>query len=280
MKQSSLIGVGVALLVAGGLAAVAYAAIPSRDGTIHACYDRRTHQLRVIDAEAGERCVERREAPLKWNVQGPAGPQGPQGATGLQGPQGATGAPGAQGATGATGLQGPQGTTGATGAQGPPGPAGAGASFVFDSTERLLQFDSNPSCAPGPFDNLPTVTVDVGPSGFVAVYAEASMGYFSPTQTARVRVQLYEATDLSGCETILESFHLITTATPWDSEPRQTLASTTTGTTGRGSWIIFPASQGTRTYTLHFRCDPESQGTNNGPDCGVVHDATLVVMPL
>jgi len=104
------------------------------------------------------------------------------------------------------------------------------------------------------------------------------MGFFSnsPTQTGRVRVQLYEETGLSGCETILESSLRVTTGpSGWDLEPRHTLASTTTGTTGRGSWLIFPASQGTRTYKWRFLCDLEpTEGI-----CGV-EDATLVVMPL
>jgi hypothetical protein len=52
-------------------------------GTIHACVNNSTGQLRVVD---GEPC-KNNEHPLDWNMQGPAGPQGPigpQGTAGLQ----------------------------------------------------------------------------------------------------------------------------------------------------------------------------------------------------
>jgi hypothetical protein len=111
---------------------IAVAKIPSADGTITGCYDKRTGALRVIDAERGRRC-KASEIRVSWNQRGPAGPQGAAGAAGAMGPQGAKGDPGQQGPKGDAGAQGPagpvgppgpQGPTGANGPVGPPGPPG------------------------------------------------------------------------------------------------------------------------------------------------------------
>jgi hypothetical protein len=115
-----------ALFVA--LGGVSAAAIPSSDGSIHACYD--THgKLRVVDD--GKLKCPGKQKPLAWSQTGPAGPQGPagsQGAAGPQGPAGPKGDAGPAGAKGATGSQGPAGPAGPKGATGPQGPAGP--SFV------------------------------------------------------------------------------------------------------------------------------------------------------
>jgi hypothetical protein len=55
-----------ALVVAGG---VAYATIPDSNGVIHACYNKTTGALRVIDPSASQTCVSG-EAPLSWNQGG------------------------------------------------------------------------------------------------------------------------------------------------------------------------------------------------------------------
>jgi type VI secretion system secreted protein Hcp len=76
----------------GAGAAVGIAAIPSADGTIHACYDpARTPpgQVRIIDADT-QQCAAG-EQPLNWNQRGPAGPAGPAGPTGPQGSEGPSG---------------------------------------------------------------------------------------------------------------------------------------------------------------------------------------------
>jgi type VI secretion system secreted protein Hcp len=70
----------VAALGAG--AAVGVAAIPSADGTIHACVTTATGAVRIIDAEAGATCTAPGEKDLVWNQQGPAGPAGPAGPQG------------------------------------------------------------------------------------------------------------------------------------------------------------------------------------------------------
>jgi type VI protein secretion system component Hcp len=106
----------------GAGAAVAVAAIPSADGTIHACYapgGTSPGQLRVIDADTA-RCATGEET-LTWSQQGPIGVQG---ATGAQGAPGVQGPPGVRGPAGEAGAQGearPQGDAG-----GPP-PSAPGA---------------------------------------------------------------------------------------------------------------------------------------------------------
>src|SRR5262249_38322008 len=106
---------------------VGYAAIPSADGVIHACYNGKSNpvgMLRVIDAEAGAQCA-KSEKLLSFNQTGPQGPAGP---TGPQGPAGLQGEPGPVG---------PTGPAGATGPQGEPGPAGnSTATFAF-TTQKV-----------------------------------------------------------------------------------------------------------------------------------------------
>ncbi len=74
----------VAALGAG--AAVGVAAIPSADGTIHACVTTATGAVRIINAEGGATCTAGTETDLVWNQQGPPGPAGPPGPQGDPGP--------------------------------------------------------------------------------------------------------------------------------------------------------------------------------------------------
>src|SRR5262245_7301030 len=74
----------VALVASVG---VGYAAIPSSDDVIHACYNASANSsgmLRVIDAEAGAKCS-KNERPLNFNQTGPQGLQGPAGPPGPAG---------------------------------------------------------------------------------------------------------------------------------------------------------------------------------------------------
>jgi hypothetical protein len=112
-----------AALVSG--ATLAFAAIPSPEGTIDGCYTKVGGVLRVIDKSKGESCLTKFETPIKWNQAGAAGPKGDAGATGLKGDRGDTGPPGADGATGPQGIA---GATGEKGDRGEPGPAGAAGS--------------------------------------------------------------------------------------------------------------------------------------------------------
>jgi hypothetical protein len=65
----------VALATAGGLA---YAAIPDSSGVIHGCYAKNNGQLRVVDTDAGGKCIVG-EKSLNWNQTGPQGATGPRG---------------------------------------------------------------------------------------------------------------------------------------------------------------------------------------------------------
>jgi hypothetical protein len=87
-----LVAATAALAVAAG---AGYAAIPSSNGTVNGCYERKTGLLRVIDKEAGKNCLSF-ENPIGWSVQGPrglAGAIGPKGDPGAKGEQGEPGAP-------------------------------------------------------------------------------------------------------------------------------------------------------------------------------------------
>src|SRR4029453_7428525 len=87
---------------------VAYATIPDDQGVIHACYDKQSGQVRIVDTapDALPKGCGAKEVAIGWNQTGPQGPAGP---TGLQGPQGAPGPAGAPGPTAAlvaTGVDG------------------------------------------------------------------------------------------------------------------------------------------------------------------------------
>src|SRR5206468_1655083 len=60
------------------IAALAYASIPDSSGVIHGCRGSRSGVLRVIDSDAGARCLAG-EVALDWNQQGEPGPPGPPG---------------------------------------------------------------------------------------------------------------------------------------------------------------------------------------------------------
>jgi hypothetical protein len=122
LSRRTLVAGATVLAVTVG-AGIAYASIPSTNGVINGCYEKRTGILRVIDSDAGKTCLSF-ETPISWNQQGPkgeAGPAGPAGMTGAAGPRGENGTPGQKGVPG---DQGPAGATGADGPAGPVGPAG------------------------------------------------------------------------------------------------------------------------------------------------------------
>lgn len=88
----------IAAAVAGGVIAaggVAYATIPSADGTIYGCYHDKGGTLRVIDDTVSQ--CRSTETAISWNQ---IGPQGPQGLKGEDGKDGADGAKGDQGSAG------------------------------------------------------------------------------------------------------------------------------------------------------------------------------------
>jgi hypothetical protein len=110
-----------ATVLAVAAAGAGWAAIPASNGVISACYIPNVGVLRVVDAEAGKRCLGV-ERPLTWNVQGPKGDKGDAGPQGIQGPRGPQGVPG------------PQGPGGPQGSQGPAGPAGGVSTVTFAIT--------------------------------------------------------------------------------------------------------------------------------------------------
>jgi hypothetical protein len=81
--------VGVVALVAtvGGIAS---ASIPDSNGVIHGCYATKDGTLRLVDPSAGQSCDPKKEGPVTWNAQGPAGPPGSAGSQGPPGPSGST----------------------------------------------------------------------------------------------------------------------------------------------------------------------------------------------
>lgn len=140
-KAGAAIGMAVGLALGAG--ALAVAAIPdSTTGVISACMKTKDGTIRVIDYQAGRRCITG-ETLITWNQKGATGAAGPagaqgtpgqpgsQGTQGVPGPAGPQGEPGIPGAKGDTGPQGPIGGTGPQGApgdvgpQGPQGPAGS-----------------------------------------------------------------------------------------------------------------------------------------------------------
>jgi hypothetical protein len=84
--------VGVTLAVVLGASGFAIASIPGHGGIIHACYQKHSGGLRVIDRSkrgfAGT--CRKSEKSLTWNQTGPPGIPGPQGSPGPQGPAGAS----------------------------------------------------------------------------------------------------------------------------------------------------------------------------------------------
>ena len=83
---------GMRMLFAGtailaGATGVALATIPGSDGIINGCYEKRTGILRVIDPEAGKKCLSL-ETPISWNQKGLKGDPGAPGARGERGPAG------------------------------------------------------------------------------------------------------------------------------------------------------------------------------------------------
>jgi hypothetical protein len=74
----------------GLTAGATYAAIPSGGGVINGCFEKRTGLLRVIDAEAGKKCLSF-ETSISWNQKGPKGDPGVQGTQGTNGVDGKDG---------------------------------------------------------------------------------------------------------------------------------------------------------------------------------------------
>jgi len=164
------VAVLAALACAGALTALATSRA-AESSVIQACRAKMTGLLRVVSDPS--KCT-RRELPISWNSQGPAGatgPAGPQGAQGAPGPAGPQGERGPQGAAGQQGPAGPQGAAGAQGPAGPQGPAGA-------------QGAPGPQGPPGPkgdpggglakFEDLNGLACTAGTPGTIAISYDAA----------------------------------------------------------------------------------------------------------
>jgi hypothetical protein len=88
MRSKILVAVVIAAVA---LAGVALAAIPDRNGVIHACRKVHGGALRVVAKASACHSGERALSSNQRGAQGPTGPAGPRGATGAQGPQGPAG---------------------------------------------------------------------------------------------------------------------------------------------------------------------------------------------
>jgi hypothetical protein len=82
--------IGIAILAVLAIGGIAYASIPDSKGVIHGCYQKVNGQLRVIDTDAGGKCLAS-ELPVNWSQSGPTGATGATGATGPTGQQGPPG---------------------------------------------------------------------------------------------------------------------------------------------------------------------------------------------
>ena len=123
MRLFTALGFVLALLVSSG----AYA------DTIHACVKQNSGRLRIV-GDPGQ-CT-KKEAPVSWNSEGPAGNDGtdgtdgapgapgPKGDAGINGSDGAQGPKGDPGINGIAGANGVNGLDGMPGLQGPPGEKG------------------------------------------------------------------------------------------------------------------------------------------------------------
>lgn len=182
--------VGTALI--GG---VAWATIPDSGGVIHACFDSKSGNLRVLDAPS--HVCGKFETSIDWNQSGAPGPAGPAGANGANGPAGPVGP---AGPTGAPGPTGPAGPTGAT------GPAGANATSIWArvNDDGSLRSGSHAVSSTAVGDSERRVTFDQNVSACAySVTQQTSGGFFDGQQN------LYQATSVSAA---VVAVHVETTA--------------------------------------------------------------------
>jgi hypothetical protein len=132
MKKLAVGGFTALVLLASG---VAWATIPDSNAVIHACRNKRTGILRVIDSDR-QSCPSGTQ-PLNWNQTGPQGPAGPPGPTG------------SRGEVGPPGPVGPQGEPGPRGPDGPQGPPGLANVHVVQATAPSGQVETDVLCPAG-----------------------------------------------------------------------------------------------------------------------------------
>jgi len=187
--MSRIIRIAALALALAAVGGVAYAGVPATDGTISACYDKISGQMRIFDAETNApKACGSKEVAITWNQQGlqgaagPTGPAGPEGPEGPQGPAGPAGPAGAQGEQGQTGPAGPAGAQGPAGPQGATGPQGpAGTALAYAAGFELGSFDVTRS------HNITSITRPM--AGVYCVFLAAGL-------TAHVAVATVSSTSL------------------------------------------------------------------------------------
>jgi hypothetical protein len=122
----------------------------------------------------------------------------------------------------------------------------------YDARDSFFSFTGARDCD-DVFGQLigPEVTVDVGPSGLVSVYAQAQIQDFGGTEG---RVQLFEPNSLASCPTILRG----NPASNGGIDVKKTLPGDDRGTTGLGAPVVFRVSPGVRTFTLRYGSTPDA----------------------
>lgn len=176
MRRTRLVivaGVALALAIVVG---AAYATIPGSGGVISGCYEKRTGILRVIDAEAGKKCLGI-ESPISWSEKGEKGDAGEAGPPGPQGPPGATGPTGPPGPASVSALEGTACTT-AAGADGTVG--------VSVAADGAIAF----RCVLGDVPDLPNPIPDPVAAGWTK---EGDEPHFATGNSLRITDTSYEA---------------------------------------------------------------------------------------
>ena len=95
-KFSGKLGVVRVVVMGAALAGLAVgavqAAIPGPGGTINACYDKQSGQVRIVDPATNlPKPCGPKELPIQWNVQGAPGQNGTDGTNGADGADGVSG---------------------------------------------------------------------------------------------------------------------------------------------------------------------------------------------
>lgn len=183
----------LAVVVVAG--AVAFADIPD-DGVVHACYDKDSGRVRIVDNKG----CERDERKITWHQEGPRGPQGergPAGADGKMGPAGPVGPPGPAGERGPIGEDGPMGPQGLVGPDGPAGPAGP-AGATGPRGPAGLTGPEGPAGPPGPRG-------PAGVNGFEMVTARAPVSGFNTDGTKQATAECPDGKRAIGTGAALES---------------------------------------------------------------------------
>lgn len=127
LRRKYLVAGGVAVALLAVSIATGAVRIPGPGGVIHACYEDKGGEVRLVGANLKCR---RGESKLTWNQRGRAGPAGPAGPIGRAGADGAPGPRGEQGPPGTNGGPGAPAAVAEASAEPPPGYLGRYTMYV------------------------------------------------------------------------------------------------------------------------------------------------------